>query len=481
MPPGFEDYATPNTITNHQSTWTQEVRWQSTDDTSKWRWTVGAFWQLSKEGSIEELRDPQINQLFNYLYGEDAYAVYGGNWYSCPTYADPYGTPYTAIPACDIYYNANSTTDRQIAGYGELGYQITPELRLTLGERIARTSFELSHYSDGFENYGPTPASAAQSETPNTPKVNLSYQMDNRNLFYATYAKGFREGGGNAPLPSYCDANLLQAGFPDSPDTYNSDSTQSYEIGSKNSFSSNFKIATSIYYIKWSNIQQNVYIGGACGLQFTDNLGTAVAKGFDLQAEFAAGHWKFDFAAGYTDARYTAGSYPPCQANPGLCGEPAGTQFLPLSNKGDAISGEAAIEYSPGLNPPWTASLGAEFDFKANNYPAFVRLDTEFEARNNWPSVLQDPGTSQFNSYEGSTTISNTYTLPSTFFATLRGGVTIKNWAVSAFIDNLLDSHTVTNYQLSQPDSYAPNPPADQQNSYTFRPRTFGLTATFKM
>jgi outer membrane receptor protein involved in Fe transport len=481
MPAGFEDYATPNTITNHQSTWTQEVRWQSTDDTSKWRWTVGAFWQLSKEGSIEELKDPQINQLFNYLYGEDAYAVYGGNWYTCPTYADPYGTPYTAIPACDIYYNANSTTDRQIAGYGELGYQITPELRLTLGERIARTSFELSHYSDGFENYGPTPASAAQSETPNTPKVNLSYQMDNRNLFYATYAKGFREGGGNAPLPSYCDANLLQAGFPDSPDTYNSDSTQSYEIGSKNSFSSNFKIATSIYYIKWSNIQQNVYIGGACGLQFTDNLGTAVAKGFDLQAEFAAGHWKFDFAAGYTDARYTAGSYPPCQANPGLCGEPAGTQFLPLSNKGDAISGEAAIEYSPGLNPPWTASLGAEFDFKANSYPAFVRLDTEFEARNNWPSVLQDPGTSQFNSYEGSTTISNTYTLPSTFFATLRGGVTIKNWAVSAFIDNLLDSHTVTNYQLSQPDSYAPNPPADQQNSYTFRPRTFGLTATFKM
>ena len=78
MPPGFADYATPNIITNHQSTWTQEVRWQSTDDTSKWRWTGGAFWQLSKEGSIEQLSDPQINQLFNDLYGEDAYAVYGG-------------------------------------------------------------------------------------------------------------------------------------------------------------------------------------------------------------------------------------------------------------------------------------------------------------------------------------------------------------------------------------------------------------------
>ncbi|MGA3157689.1 MAG: TonB-dependent receptor, partial [Steroidobacteraceae bacterium] len=451
-------------------------------------------------GSIEQLNDPQINQLFNYLYGEDAYAVYGGNWYQCPGYTNPYGVaPSTYIPACNIYYNANSTTDRQIAAYGEVGYNFTSALRLTLGDRIARTSFSLQHYSNGFENYGPCPGVgcpgvsglASESETPNTPKVNLSYQMDSRNLFYTTYAKGFRPGGGNATLPSYCDQNLNAAGFPSSPNTYNADSTQSYEIGSKNSPSSWFKIATSVYYIKWSNIQQNVYIGGACGLQFTDNLGTAVAKGFDIQAEIAAGHWKFDIAAGYTNARYTAGSYGPCyRLGAAACNEPAGTTFQPLSAAGDAISGEAAIEYSPGLNPPWTASLGSEFDFKAGNHPAYVRLDTEFEARNNWPSVLQDPNTSQFNPYECSPGISvpgncslpsNTYTLPSTFFASLRAGVTLQAWEVSAFIDNLLDSHTVTNYQLSQPDAYATTPPAEQQNSYTFRPRTIGLTATFHM
>ena len=63
------------------------------------------------------------------------------------------------------------------------------------------------------------------------------------------------------------------------------DNTQSYEIGSKNNFDNRLKIATSVYYIKWNNIQQNVYIAGNCGLQFTDNLGTAVAKGFDLQVE----------------------------------------------------------------------------------------------------------------------------------------------------------------------------------------------------
>jgi len=489
LPPGFDGYSTPNTITNRQRSWTQEVRWQSTDDSSRWRWTIGAFWQYSKEQSIEELKDTQINQLYNVLFGEDAYAVYGGNWYTCPGYADPYGVAYTAIPACDIYYNNNQTSDRQAAVYGELGYQITDKLRLTLGERVARDSFTISHYADGFENYGPgTPpiTTAQQSETPNTPKVNLSYQMDTTDLFYATYAKGFREGGGNPPLPSYCGTPdvpgpLQQLGFATAPGTYNPDSTQSYEIGTKNSFASWFKIATSVYYIQWHNIQQNVYVAGSCGLQFTDNLGTAIAKGADIQIEIAAGHWKFDIATGYTDARYSADSFSPCYYNPTPCGQPAGTIFKPLANVGDAISGEAATEYAPGLNAPWTASLGGEFDFKAGEHPAFVRADFEFEGRNNWLSVLQDPANAQFNPLGNSLTVSNTYTLPSTFFGSVRGGVTLNSWQLALFVDNVFDSHTETNYQLSQPDSYNPTPPADQQNAYTFRPRTFGITATFHL
>jgi len=51
-------------------------------------------------------------------------------------------------------------------------------MRLTVGERVAHTTFSLEHYADGFENYGPGPASASQSETPNTPKAVLSFQAD---------------------------------------------------------------------------------------------------------------------------------------------------------------------------------------------------------------------------------------------------------------------------------------------------------------
>jgi len=76
--------------------------------------------------------------------------------------------------------------------------------------------------------------------------------MDPNNLFYFTYAKGFRVGGANAPLPTYCSTGLMDLGYASgqAPATYKSDSTQSYEIGSKDNFANVLRVATSIYYIK---------------------------------------------------------------------------------------------------------------------------------------------------------------------------------------------------------------------------------------
>ena len=55
---------------------------------------------------------------------------------------------------------------------------------------------------------------------------------------------------------------------------------------------------------------------------------------------------------------------------------------------------------------------------------------------------------------------------------------------MSAFVDNVFDTHSVINYALGQADTYAVgivNPPTVQQNQYTFRPRTVGVTATWRM
>jgi iron complex outermembrane recepter protein len=325
---------------------------------------------------------------------------------------------------------------------------------------LAKMSFDLSHYADGLENYGPDRRSGESRETSFTPKVGLSFQMDPANLFYTTYSKGYRPGGGNAPLPGFCDADLVTTGYPaGAPLTYKSDSTQSFEIGSKNNFNNRVRLATSVYYIKWHDIQQNVYVAGNCGLQFTDNLGEAVSKGFDAQAELVVGGgFSLEAAFGYTSARYTRSTAPP---------KPL------LVNEGDAISGEAAIDYGPGTIAPWTVALGVQYNFAADGREAYLRVDWEYASRNNWLAAIQDPQTEQYNA--------NTYPLPATSHASLRGGVTIGKWVISAFVENLFDSRTVTNYALGPYDPMLPQPSSVQQNAWTFRPRTIGIGASYRL
>jgi iron complex outermembrane recepter protein len=343
-----------------------------------------------------------------------------------------------------------------------VSYAFTDWVKLTVGERVARTLFTLNHYADGYENYGPGGAAGNQKQTPNTPKAVLSFQVDPKDLYYVSYAKGFRVGGGNAPLPPFCDADLAAAGFPHgAPLSYSSDSTQNYEIGAKNGFGDWLKIASSVYYIKWNQIQQSIYVAGACGLQFTDNLGTAAAWGGDIQVEAKAGPVDIDFATGYTSARFT-------KDDPAGCQQGANTAVPCLASAGDAISGQAAINYAPGTNAPFTAAIGAQYNFQLVAHDAYIRGDWQYEARNHWLAAVQDPhNQAEYN-------FGYSYTPPSTSFFQARAGMSFGTWQIAAFCDNLFDSRTVTNYALGQTDGTV----APQQNAYTFRPRTAGLTFT---
>jgi len=457
LPAALRGTQTPNTMTNTQKSYTAELRLQSADASSRWTWTAGVFWQQAKEGSIEELKSTNIDQVFSYLYNLAPADFYGGAFYSCPTNA-----AYPVIPACDIYYNNNNTIDRQIAGYGEVSFAFTDWMKLTVGERIAHTTFSLEHYADGYENSGPQSTSTNQSETPNTPKAVLSFQVDPRNLFYVSYAKGFRVGGGNAPLPSYCDTDLHNAGYPNgAPLTYKSDYTQNYEVGAKNGVGDWLRVATSVYYIEWHNIQQNLYVAGGCGLQFTDNLGTAVAKGFDLQAEMLFGPVNIDLATGYTDARFTKNS--PVDCVPGSYDPSTGQPCNAIN--GDAITGQEGINYAPGTTPPWSVAVGLQYNFHLAARETFVRADWQYASRSPWLAAVQDPNAGAvYNS-------GFSYTYPSNKFTSLRAGMNFGDVQLAAFCDNLFDSHTTTNYILGQTDAtFTP-----QQNTYTFRPRTYGL------
>ena len=237
----------------------------------------------------------------------------------------------------------------------------------------------------------------------------------------------------------------------------------SFEIGSKNNFNGRIRIATSVYYIRWNNIQQTV-VPPICQISFITNLGKAVAKGADIQAEFVVTDaLSAELTAGYTDARFTQDSR--FATPPGL---PPDQVPAPVVHTGDAVVGESG---QPGA--PFTMSVGAQYKFALFEHESFVRMDFEYQSRNHWLSPRQDPGTAQYSSYN--------YTLSATKFMSARAGMAFGGLSIEPFIDNLLNTHTVVNYDFTiDPNLDDTTNFRALQRQYTFRPRTYGVTATYR-
>jgi iron complex outermembrane recepter protein len=196
-----------------------------------------------------------------------------------------------------------------------------------------------------------------------------------------------------------------------------------------------------------------------CQISFIANLGKAVAKGADVQAEIAiTDTLTLELATGYTDARYTQDSRLTPLEDP------------PVVRKGDAITGQSG---QPGA--PFTATVGLEYKFSLFDHESFVRVDDEFESKAKWPSPGQDgtPALANTQQYD-----SANYVLPSTNFASARAGMTFGNLQLAAFVDNLTDTHTITNYNWTI--DYGGGPSSRLQRQFAFRPRTIGLTFTYR-
>jgi outer membrane receptor protein involved in Fe transport len=447
LPPGASNYAAPAEIDNGQENITQEFRLQSNDPNSALVWTTGVFFADDRQSYLEQIHDPLLNELTEAVLGLPYTSVF----------VAPSGAPVTYVPGFpnDSYFLQTFSKDLQAAVFGEGTYSFTDQFKTTVGLRYSRTQYSFNTYTGGPQLYlTPQTGSGDQKENSFTPKVSLEYQYDPHNLYYFTYAKGFRPGGANNPVPyAACDIDFKNFGISGSPPTFNSDTVNSFELGAKNNFDNRVKIASSIYYIHWNNIQQSV-VPPICQISFITNLGAAVAKGADIQADIAlTDSFTAQLSAGYTEARYTETS----RLSP--------TEALPIVNAGDAIIGQSG---QPA--PPLTVSLGLEYKFELLTHESFVRVDDEFESSPKYISAIQDPGTSQYDSAN--------YTLSSTNFASARGGMNFGAWQIEAFCDNLFDAHPITNYEWSA-DSQVPNT-SRLEREFTFRPRTVGLTFIYR-
>jgi iron complex outermembrane receptor protein len=366
--------------------------------------------------------------------------------------------------------------DKQIALFGELTYKLTDTLKVTAGLRVSKVDFTGTTFAGGPFLGTPDAATAASSsEKPVTPKVVFSWQPDRDNLYYVGASKGYRVGGVNVGVGTICEGDLATLGLPVGPDglhqvpnKFSSDNLWSYELGGKNTLLEHrLVINSSLFWIDWRNIQQNVYLP-SCGEQFTANLGHVVSRGGDIDIQYKPLDSLFlQLTVAYTDAKFSkascAGALQFDASNskctgPALAGLDPELLPRPIVSEGDRL-----------LGAPWSFTATAEQTFAAwSGYSPYMRLDFQYTTAQN--KLL--PGQDEANAL----TDTSLPGLPATRNLQLRAGVRFSGFDVSVFADNLLDQHPLL---------FKSRDIADDNTDLLYfgrgvRPRSYGLTLTYR-
>ena len=412
----------PTNWSDVQRNWTEELRLESTAADARVNWTAGVFYQRAAENTVENVFDPA-------LVAQLGLPVYRGGY---------------------VYYQEPfKSLDTQLAVFGQADLKIGERLKVTLGLRYTRARFDGEAYFAGPAVGSPVSSAGRLREHPLTPKIGAAYQINAENLVYATLAKGYRIGGANPAVGQFCygdaDSALGSIGLSQVPPKYDADSVWSYEIGSKNAFADHRGLLNaSLYFVQWDNIQQQVPLT-ACGFQFISNLGRARSQGMDLQAQFKLSDaWAVGGNLAVTDARYTQ----TVRLAPSA---------LSLVQDGDHLAGS-----------PWSLTLFAEGRHPMAAGESYGRVDFQYSARQSdtVPTMNALNGGNP-DWFDG---------VPAQSLTSLRFGIKRGGLDVSLFVQNLFDTRPrlTVNQDVGLGQSGTP-----LLYVITWRPRTFGVTATY--
>jgi iron complex outermembrane receptor protein len=439
LPPPPGDLATSHD-TDSQNNFYQELRLQSADPAAPFVWATGLFFARLNENTTEHVFDPNLDGEYNAAYGV------------------PFCTAQAPCPNGEILVQPVSRIiDTQYALFGDVTWKFAQAWKVTAGVRASRVS-----YNGDLVYYGPflSPTSGAlsplvgvgsNSETPITPKAVLAYQPNEGSLLYVSASKGYRPGGINGQLSSICEGNLASIGLSAGPELYAADSLWSYELGAKNSLlDGRLQVNASVFFIDWNNIQQAVYLPG-CGQNFVENLGKVQSFGGEIEVQARpADALLLDLSIAHVDAKYT---HTVC-GGPAACTGPD-AMTSPVVTRGDRLPGA-----------PWTLLASAEYTFPvAENRKPYLRIDYQYTTAQTALQPIQDPNNGVSDpTYTGLPLIRN---------MSLRAGLRRGGIDLSLFAQNLTDSHPV----LSHTQDTAT---AGLFFNHTVRPRTIGLSATYR-
>ena len=380
------------------------------------RWTVGAFYSDLHSNWIEYGANP-------------AYAVF---------------TPPGTNPLGVLFNGDNKYEIQQYALFADGSYDITRQLTFSSGLRWYRydsSQFDYLYLSkQPYGYYAPelfAPAVApgtVASDRGFNPRFNLSYRPNSDLTTYVSASKGFRPGGANQVVASFCGK---------APASFGPDAVWDYEIGEKAKLFDNWlSINSDFYYIKWLGVQQTLLL--ACGYEYGANAGVGRSYGPELEINAKLSpEWELSVSGTYTDSKINhpsalfatqiAGSYPTCPT--------ASNCTAPILNV-PKDSGNISISYSTKVSAAYQ----------------FVGRVTA--------------------SYVGATPDESYYylTLPAYTLVQARVGLNADKWSAHLFVTNLTNKAAELTANNT---SFQVNIPALVRIA-TVQPRTFGTEFDYR-
>ncbi|MDA0992172.1 MAG: TonB-dependent receptor [Proteobacteria bacterium] len=275
-----------------------EIRLSSKGD-SKLNWMIGGYYEDKSTYWDYGAKNPDLVGTTSW-YTAQAFAYYYANYLG---YDVAYPLPPTDIGYRQLYVN----TIEQTAVFAEMNFDVTDELRLTVGGRW----FEYERLTDKTDYFpvdlfpplgsadvgGRTVSSGKESDT--VLKLGASYNVADDVMLFAHYAEGFRLGGDNSPRAA--KTGLVPA-------TYLSDKVENIELGVKSTFNDGRVMLNVLAFsMEWDDIQiSQSSVNSLWWLRGTLNGGKGENKGFEVETRWQATSALYIYGqASFGDPKYT--------------------------------------------------------------------------------------------------------------------------------------------------------------------------------
>jgi len=199
-------------------------------------------------------------------------------------------------PGLPFFQNTPRRIDNtSLAVFAHGVFAITERLKLTAGARWSRD--EKDYEVELLRIAGSVPPSRGFQKTEEwTPMVSLAYQATPDLLAYATYSRGYRQGG---------FAARFLGGLPNPLPSFAPEFVDSYEAGLKTAwFDRRLTVNAAVFRTDYSDIQVNATTPVLPG--FTLNLASAELTGFEIEAAAQLGSgFSFEGSVGYVHDNIT--------------------------------------------------------------------------------------------------------------------------------------------------------------------------------